>query len=153
MYTLVLLLHSWIRWFAVITGVITTVMLLTTRPGKSQADPADRWGLFFMIAMDLQLLLGMALYLGVSPNSAAILSDFGAAMKDPAARFFAVEHITIMLFAIVMAHLGRILARKATTPAAKRRRLLICLGLATVAMLAGTPWPGMQGGRPLFRIS
>lgn len=153
MYTLVLLLHSWIRWFAVITGVITTVTLLTTRAEKGQPDPADRWGLFFMIAMDLQLLLGMALYLGVSPNSAAILNDFGAAMKDPAARFFAVEHITIMLFAIVMAHLGRILARKAATPASKRTRLLICLGLATVAMLAGTPWPGMPGGRPLFRLS
>jgi Ni,Fe-hydrogenase I cytochrome b subunit len=153
MYTLVLLLHSWVRWFAVITGVIATVMLITTKPAKGEADPVDRWGLFFMIALDLQLLLGMALYLGVSPTSAAILNDFGAAMKDPAARFFAVEHITMMLFAIVMAHLGRILARRATTPAAKRTRLLICLGLATVAMLAGTPWPGMAGGRPLFRLS
>ncbi|MSO30902.1 MAG: hypothetical protein EXQ48_08170 [Acidobacteria bacterium] len=153
MYILVLLLHSWLRWFAVITGVAVTVTLITTRPEEGQVDPADRWGLFFMIAMDLQLLLGLALYLGVSPNSAAILNDFGAAMKDPAARFFAVEHITIMVFAIVMAHLGRILARKAKTPASKRTRLLICLGLATVAMLAGTPWPGMAGGRPLFRIS
>ena len=40
----------------------------------------------------------------------------------------------------------------ASTPAAKRTRLLICIGLATVAMLAGTPWPGTRGGRPLFRF-
>ena len=55
-------------------------------------------------------------------------------MKDPALRFWAVEHITSMFAAIALAHVGRVLARKATTPAAKRTRLLICFGLATLLM-------------------
>jgi len=39
------------------------------------------------------------------------------------------------------------------TPAAKRKRLVICFGLATLLMLIATPWPGMANGRPLFRVS
>ena len=57
-----------------------------------------------------------------------------------------------MLLAVILAHLGRILARKAATPAAKRTRLLVCFGLSLLLMLAGIPWPGMTAGRPLFRV-
>ena len=35
----------------------------------------------------------------------------------------------MMLAAVVFAHLGRVLARKAPTPAAKRTRLIVCFGL------------------------
>ncbi len=105
-----------------------------------------------MIALDLQFLLGLALYLVLSPNTKAIFDNFGAAMRDPVARYWAVEHISLMLFAVVMAHVGRVLARKAKSPAAKRKRLLVCFVLSTVAMIAATPWPGMASGRPLFRV-
>jgi hypothetical protein len=73
-------------------------------------------------------------------------------MRDPAARFWAVEHLSMMLAAVILAHVGRGLARKAPSPAARRTRLLICFGLATIAMVAATPWPGMANGRPLFRV-
>jgi predicted tellurium resistance membrane protein TerC len=73
-------------------------------------------------------------------------------MRDPVARFWAVEHVSLMLFAVVMAHVGRVLARKAASPAAKRKRLLVCAALSTLAMIAATPWPGMASGRPLFRV-
>jgi hypothetical protein len=73
-------------------------------------------------------------------------------MRDPVARFWAVEHGTLMIVAVVFAHLGRILARKARTPGAKRTRMLVCFVIATLAMLAATPWPGMTAGRPLLRF-
>jgi len=104
-----------------------------------------------MTALDLQMLLGLMLYLWLSPNMQPILSDFGAAMKDPALRFWAVEHVSTMFGAVVLAHAGRVLARKAKTADAKRTRLLACFGLATVLIVLGMPWPGRPGGRPLFR--
>jgi hypothetical protein len=58
----------------------------------------------------------------------------------------------MMLAAVVVAHVGRVLGRKARTPESRRRRTLICFGLATILMFIGTPWPGMRAGRPLFRI-
>jgi hypothetical protein len=146
MYELVLTAHSWLRWVALIAGVMAVVMAAAA-PGR-----ADRWGLILVIALDLQFLLGFALYLVLSPTTKAIFANFGAAMRDPGTRFWAVEHVSLMVFAVVMAHVGRVLARKAKSPAAKRKRLLVCFVLSTLAMLAATPWPWMASGRSLFRV-
>lgn len=152
MYELTLTAHSWLRWLALVAGLVATLAVATAGPTAAGPTRADRWGLIFMIALDLQLVLGLALYFALSPISTAMFTDFGAAMRNPVARFWAVEHVSLMLFAVVMAHLGRLVARKAATPAAKRKRLLVCFGLSTAAMLLATPWPGMASGRPLFRV-
>ncbi|MGH9140183.1 MAG: hypothetical protein ACRD2I_03465 [Vicinamibacterales bacterium] len=150
MYTIVLALHSWIRWIALIAAVGTTLAALRGKVAGPDSL-ADRWGMAAMMALDTQMLLGLLLYFVLSPNMKAILENFGAAMKDPALRFWAVEHTTAMFAAIALAHVGRVLARKATAPAAKRTRLLICFGLATLLIIIGMPWPGRPGGRVLFR--
>jgi len=151
MYTTVLVIHSWIRWLALVAGVGATMAAMR---GKVEGTNslADRWGLFAMMALDIQMLLGLLLYLVVSPNMLEIRAHFGEAMKDPQLRFWAVEHITAMFAAVVLVHVGRVLARKARTPSAKRTRLLISFGIATLLMILGTPWPGLRAGRPLFRI-
>ena len=152
MYNLALVLHSWLRWAVIVTGLLAVASTFSSRSeGSSGADPADRWGLAFMATIDLQMLLGLLLYLVLSPTTAAILKDFGGSMKDPVARFWAVEHVSTMMLAVVLAHVGRVLGRKAKTPASKRLRLMICFGIALLAILGGTPWPGMPAGRPLFR--
>jgi uncharacterized membrane protein HdeD (DUF308 family) len=151
MYSLVLILHSWIRWAALVAGVGATVAAFGDRSPEGGA--ADRWGFALVMALDLQLLLGLLLYFAVSPNMAAIRDHFGEAMQNRGLRFWAVEHVTMMLAAVVLAHVGRVLARKAPTPGAKRSRLLVCFGLSTILMLAGIPWPGLPYGRPLFRLS
>jgi heme A synthase len=151
MYTTVLTIHSWARWLALIAAVGATFAAVR---GKVQGPDslADRWGLFAMMAVDIQMLLGLILYLVVSPNMQEIRAHFGEAMKNAQLRFWAVEHISAMFAALVLVHVGRVLARKARTPGAKRTRLLVCFGLATVLMILGTPWPGMPAGRPLFRL-
>lgn len=151
MYTLVLFLHSWLRWAVVITALVATGSTFVSRPSGGP-DPADKWGLFFMISLDLQMLLGLLLYFALSPTTEAIMKNFSASMQDPVARFWAVEHIGTMIVAVVLAHVGRVLARKAPTPASKRTRLMVCFTLSTLLILAGTPWPGMPAGRPLFRV-
>jgi hypothetical protein len=150
MYTTVLALHSWIRWIALIAAVGTTLAALRGKVAGANSL-ADRWGMVAMMVLDTQMLLGLLLYFVLSPNTKAIMENFGAAMKDPALRFWAVEHTVTMFAAIAAAHVGRVLARKAASDAAKRTRLLICFGLATVLIILGMPWPGRPGGRPLFR--
>lgn len=152
MYEFTLMVHSWLRWAVVIAGLAAVITAFAMRPGFGGEDRANRWGLLFMIALDLQLLIGFLLYFALSPATAAIFDDFGGAMRDPVARFWAVEHVSLMVVAVVLAHLGRILGRKARTPGARRLRLLVCFTIALVAILAATPWPGMTAGRPLFRL-
>ena len=150
MYTVVLIVHSLLRWSALIAGAGATFMALTSTGDNPRLD---RWGLALIVALDLQMLVGLSLYLSLSPFTKQAMQDFGAAMSNPNLRFFAVEHPTTMILSIVLAHVGRVLARKAPTPAAKRTRLLLCFGLSTLLMVIGTPWPGMPNGRPLFRVS
>jgi hypothetical protein len=151
MYTTVLILHSWLRWVALI-AVFGVVLAAIRGKVEGSQSISDRWGMVAMMALDLQLLLGLILYFVVSPNMQEIRAHFGEAMQNPQLRFWAVEHLTAMIVAVVVAHVGRVLARKAKTPDSKRRRLLACFGVVAVALLLGTPWPGMPAGRPLFRI-
>jgi hypothetical protein len=152
MYTFVLDVHSWLRWFALVAGFAATFTAFSDRSEIGARSRADIWGLVFMTLLDIQMLLGLLLYLVLSPFTAEAMKDFGAAMRNPGLRFFAVEHLALMLAAVVLAHLGRALARKAKSPAVKRHRRFLCFGLATLAMLIAIPWPGLPNGRPLFRI-
>lgn len=147
MYTAVLVIHNWIRWVALVAAIGATFAAF-----RRQAAAADRWGLIAMMTLDIQMLLGLMLYLVVSPNMQAILANFGGAMKDPTARFWAVEHITLMFGALIAAHVGRVLARKASRPEARRMVVMIAFGLASLLMIVGMPWPGRPGGRPLLRF-
>jgi hypothetical protein len=150
MYSTVLFLHSWLRWLAVVAGLGATVAAIGK--GSSALRRAERWGLIFMIALDVQVLLGLLLYGTLSPFTEQAMADFGAAMRSPILRFWAVEHFTLMLSAAVLVHVGRVLARKTTNAEQKRKRLLVCFTLALLVMLAGIPWPGMATGRPLIRL-
>src|ERR1700694_2357595 len=139
MYTAILTLHSWLRWIALVAGVGATVATMSERSGLSGTGRADRWGLALMISLDVQMLLGLLLYFVVSPNMAEIRANFGAAMKDPAARFWAVEHITMMVGAVIAVHVGRVLARKTASDDAKRMKLFVCFGIATALMFLAIP--------------
>jgi len=150
MYETILIAHSWLRWLALVAAFGATFAVVRNQV-EGERSIADRWGLILMMALDTQMLLGLIMYLAVSPNMEQIRANFPAAMKDPTARFWAVEHITMMFAAVILAHVGRVLARKATSVTAKRTRLLICFSLTTILLIAGIPWPGLRAGRPLLR--
>jgi hypothetical protein len=150
MYPFLLAVHSLLRWAVLAAGGAAIVRALTG--GRGAWTPADdRAGLWFVLAMDLQFVLGLLLYVGVSPITRAAFADFGGAMANSMLRFWAVEHLAGMLIAIALVHIGRVRIRKATDAARRRRLTLIFFGLALVAILASIPWPGTPAGRPLFR--
>ncbi len=151
MYSLVLFLHSWLRWFVLIAAVGALGTTAGAHDDTGMAK-ADKWGMAFMMSLDLQMLLGLLLYFGLSPFTVQAFRDFGAAMANAGLRFWAVEHITIMVAAVACAHVARVLGRKAATREAKRKRLLTFFGLSLLLIIVGIPWPGMAAGRPLFRF-
>jgi len=147
MYSVLLFLHSWIRWIALVATVGTALAAFRRREAL-----AERWALTAMSMLDLQMLIGLILYFAVSPNMREILAHFGEAMKDPVSRFWAVEHLSTMLGAVVTAHVGRVAARKAATADARRSRLITTFMIVALLLVLGMPWPGRPGGRPLFRL-
>src|SRR5260221_12131469 len=119
MYSTVLVIHSWLRWVALVGGVGTLAALFK---GDAAAARAERWSLLLLIALDVQMLLGLLLYFVLSPFTTEALKNFGAAMQNPAARFFAVDHIVTMFGAVILVHVGRVLGRKAASADSKRLR-------------------------------
>ena len=148
----VLILHNLLRWAVLILGVWTLVNALTGYFGKRIYSANDnRSNLFFMISCDVQLLIGLALY--INNGWFDRLKDMGNNMKDPYLRFFTIEHLTLMLVAWVLVHIGRATVKRAGTDAAKHKKMLIFFGLAIVLIIAAIPWPFRQAiGRPYFRF-
>jgi hypothetical protein len=151
MYDIVLTLHSLLRWVVILFGLWAVVAAAAAASRRSWTPGEARPGLLFMIALDLQLLLGLALYVGLSPTTRNALQDFGVAMQTGTLRFWAVEHPALMLVAVVLAHVGRSATRYAGSDRAGGRARL-WFGLALVALLLATPWPFMPNGRPWFRL-
>jgi hypothetical protein len=153
MYPFVLTLHSLLRWLVLVFGLLACARALTGwTGGRPWTRPDERAGLFYMISLDVQILIGLLLYFALSSFGAIVFQDFGAAMRTPQLRFWAVEHVTMMLLAGVLAHVGRVMARKAPTDAARHRRVAICFALSLLLLLLGIPWPGTANARPLFRL-
>lgn len=153
MYQPTLWLHSWLRWAVLLLAIVVVVRAIggaMSHRGWSPAD--DAAGKWFTISMDVQLLIGLLLYGLLSPITQNAFADMGAAMRDGALRFWAVEHFVVMLVAVAFAHIGRARVRRARSDASRFRSAAIFYTLALLALLAAIPWPFMANARPLFRL-
>jgi hypothetical protein len=97
---------------------------LNKSPYNSQDEKLGVW--LFMVT-HTQLFLGIVLYF-VSP----IVIFSGASMKDPVARYWLVEHSSMMLIAIVLITVGRIASKKLADSTARYKKLFI---YNTIALL------------------
>jgi hypothetical protein len=152
MYENALVVHSLLRAVAVVLLALAFVRALHGSVTGRYFNATDRTlALLATIALDVQLLVGLALHLVWSPVTKQAFSDFGSAMKDPTLRKWVVEHPTMMLVAIVLAHVGSALRRRAETDLLRHRWTAATLGCALILVLLAMPWTSGEGARPLLR--
>jgi hypothetical protein len=145
--------HSFLRWVVLILALLTIIKSFSGMSSKKAFTAADKkMPLFFMISMDIQLLLGLVLYFTGAWGIKNIQNQgMGEVMKDAAGRFFAIEHTVGMLLAIIFAHVAYAFAKKTIDDTAKFKKIFIFSLLSLVAILASIPWPFRELiGRPLF---
>jgi len=141
MYTGLLHSHNMFRWLVLIVIVLAVLFAFIGWTGKKEWTKRDNIiGLLLTIFVDLQFLIGFVLYAFVSPVTKSAFADFGAAMKDEVLRFYAVEHIFMMVIALVLIHIGRSKSKKAPAPWKKHRVAAIFYGIAFIVILAAIPW-------------
>jgi hypothetical protein len=151
MFVTMVVLHSLLRWVVSAFGLLAVWRAISGVSGRRPwTSLDDRAGRLFVMAVDTQVLVGLILYGILSPITRTALADMGAAMKDATLRFYAVEHLAIMLGAVALVHIGRSRTRKAGTDAARQRTAAIFFTLALLLILVGTPWPFRAIGRPLL---
>lgn len=144
MYTGMLHLHSVLRWIVVIVALWAIIKMAAGRNGNKAFTASDkRPALFFLITMDLQLLVGLYMYFASPVWGFASIKNNGMAvvMKDSAMRFFAVEHILMMLISLVLVHIGYSATKKAVPDKKKFSKAFALFLIAFILILAAVPWP------------
>ena len=142
MYLLLLRLHGAWRW-AVIVGcaAVLLAMLWSMLKGEPWARRGALLNKVYLRIVDVQVLLGAALYLVVSPLTTIALETSGASAAGSEVEFFGVRHGIAMAAAFFGMHIaGAVLKRKRWSD---RTRFLIALVAYTAAwavMFSMVPW-------------
>lgn len=142
MYYTLLFIHSWLRWVVLILAIIVIVRSFSGWFGKKSFTKADnKNAIFFVSSMHLQLLIGLILYFVFSEvGYKAFQSGMGSVMKNGAVRYWAVEHITTMILAVVLVQIGRTRSKKAKEAIQKHKNLAIFSLLGILLVLSRIPW-------------
>lgn len=152
-YNLFLIIHSWNRWIILLSGVVLLVTLIYSL-SKSQifSNTLKAMALTFLGSLHIQLLIGIILYVFLSPFTQAAFNDFGSAMKNSGLRFWAVEHTLLNVIGIFMAQIGYSISKRKIDDKAKQKTLLIWMGMAFLIILLAIPMGIMGVERPWFRF-
>jgi hypothetical protein len=141
MYDLFLFLHSWLRWLVLILLLIVSgraIFGLIKKESFTNTD--DRLSLVTISLIHLQLLFGIILYVFLSPITKVAFSNFSGAMKDEILRFWAIEHIFVMLLSAIIAQIGRIMIKRARLDKTKFKNSLVYFLLALILIISSIPW-------------
>lgn len=129
MLTGLLHLHSILRYVILIL-VLISIFQAITAGNKPYTAANKKVNLFALISAHTQLLIGLALYF-MSP-----LVDFSQ-MKNPINRYWNVEHISMMVLAIILITIGYSKSKKAIDDKAKHRAIYIYYSIAVVIVFLG----------------
>ena len=137
-------LHNFLRWAVLITLIASIYRAyIGWKKGQTNAKLDNLLSILTVSFADVQLLLGLALYM----TKGWLSVPMADAMHSNASRFWKVEHITGMLIAIVLLHLGRVFYKKKNWEEAKRyQRWFMFFLVAFVIIMATIPWPFREAG-------
>lgn len=131
MYLFLKYLHSGLRYVVLILVLLAIVQSLLGWLGKKTYTEGNRkLNLFALISAHTQLLVGLVLYF-VSP----LVQFSSAAMKNKETRYWTVEHITMMIIAIVLITIGYSRSKKAVPDANKYFNIFIFYLLAALIVV------------------
>jgi uncharacterized membrane protein len=131
MYSFFKNFHSGFRYIVLALILIAIIQSLIGWLGKKPYTDGNRkMNLFALISAHTQLLIGLVLYF-LSP----LVQFAGSTMKNAELRYWTVEHLVMMLVAILLITIGHSRSKKATTPEAKHKAIAIFYILAVVVIV------------------
>jgi hypothetical protein len=132
--------HSGLRY--VVLGLLLAAIFTAYSNWKNAQQADSKIYLFALIATHTQLLIGLVLY-AMSPKVNFSL------ISEKVFRFYSIEHVFMMLIAIVLITVGRVRSKK-MAGADKHRTVLYFYAMALIIILAAIPWPFRNLGAGWF---
>lgn len=129
MYDILRSAHSGWRYIVLILLLVAVVKAVAGWLGNKTYTEGDRkLNLFTLISAHIQLLIGLALYI---MGGWYKMASAGA----PAVRYFKMEHISMMILAIILITIGNSRSKKVIGGLAKNRAISIFFGLALIIIV------------------
>ena len=142
MYATVLFLHSLTRWGVLLAAAWATYAAVSGGGShRSWTRKARVPGVVLAALADLQLLLGLALWLGLSPY---------AVTARPHAHYWTYLHPLLGIAVVALVHVGSVRVKRGLDDASRWRAAARFYGTALVLAIAATPWPLLGMGRRLL---
>ncbi|MGB0933415.1 MAG: hypothetical protein ACPGU5_03975 [Lishizhenia sp.] len=131
--------HSGLRYVVLLLLVIAIFNAIAGIKKGEYLKKDKMINLFTMISLHIQLLLGLILYF--TSEKVQFIEGF---MKNPQYRFYAIEHILMMLIAIVLITIGRKKAEKKPNDTQKHRKILQFYTVGLILIFLAIPWPFLR---------
>lgn len=146
MYNFIKHLHSGFR-YVVLLLVLTAIIgaFMGWLGNKKYTNGTRKLNLFAMISVHTQVLGGIVLYF-LSNITQVAMNNWGEAMKNQTLRYWALEHVVMMLLAMVLITIGHSKSKKAVTDVLKHRTIAIYFTLSLIVIVVAI----LQSGRPLL---
>ncbi|MCC6175051.1 MAG: hypothetical protein IT305_07085 [Chloroflexi bacterium] len=120
------ILHGIWRWVVLIAAVVSLIGAFATWFGALPLTMSvRRIGLPYIIALDIQVVIGIILWVGESWYSRS--------------GFFAIEHPATMILALIVAHAGQGLIRRSKSVTGQARTLAIAYLISLLLVIIGIP--------------
>ena len=136
MYEFLKVVHSITRYIVLLGGIGAIITILMAARNRTKL-----FSTIFLASSHLQLVIGLLLYFVYSPWFTMLKENGKEVMKNSQYRFFAVEHIAMMIIAIILVTIGHSKLKKALASNGKLSTPLILFVVALLVMLASIPWP------------
>ncbi len=134
MYNILKHAHSGLRWI-VLALLIAAIIVAFKKMSNKDTDHQKQPFLFNLIGIHIQTLIGLILYF-ISPK----VSFAEGFMKVSELRFYAVEHISMMIIAAIIITIGYSKGKRQDAPQ-RYKTLFIFNLIGLIIILASIPWP------------
>jgi hypothetical protein len=135
-YSIAFNIHIFISAITLLAGISTLFLSVQGLIKKREYSRADGWSsMIFNIGLYFQLILGFIIYFTLRTSLEGSLWEVNDTENDASLRFWAIEHIALMIFALFLTQLGRIFIKRASQPIRMFRASVFYNGIALVLIL------------------
>lgn len=135
-YSFAFSIHILISSITLLAGILTLVLSVHGLSKKRDYSRKDQVvSLVFNVALYFQLILGFLIYYVLRSTREGPLWEVPDTQNDASLRFWAIEHIALMIFALFLTQLGRIYIKRTKGASRKFRASVFYFGTSLLLIL------------------
>ena len=137
MYDVIIKLHYIVSAIFLILALVTTVWAII---GWIKDIPCPRSFLqlswVFIHFLYIQFLTGITLYFFLKPGADTAIITMEEALNHNSQRFWGIEHVSLMLFALILSQVGRLVIKQISSDRKKYRAATFYYGISLLVVMS-----------------